>query len=69
MQDDETQGAYSIKKIVVERRESEEAETPQNVSIVLRPLNRDPKYEAIVLPDLGEFGNDYKIVGVLRKVL
>ena len=69
VQDDETQGAYSIKKIVVERRESEEAETPQNVSIVLRPLNRDPKYEAIVLPDLGEFGNDYKIVGVLRKVL
>ena len=69
VQDDETQGAYSIKKIVVERRESEEAETPQNVSVVLKPLNRDPKYGPIVLPDLGEFGNDYKIVGVLRKVL
>mgnify|MGYP003316242341 CR=1 FL=1 len=69
VQDNETEGAYSIKKIIVKRHESEDAETLQNVSIVLEPLNRDPKYVPIPLPDLGEFGNDYKIVGVLRKTL
>ena len=65
--DAETGGAFSIKKIVASLAKGDAAHEHEYESFALKPVN--PSCSAIQIPNEGEFGLDYKIVGVMIKAL
>ena len=62
VQDDECEGAFSIKKFVGEKTQREGSETSEWQTATLLPMNSS--YQKIPLRNEGEFVHDYKIVGV-----
>ena len=67
VKEDEAMGAYTIKRIVVEKSllNGDGLSLKEKISLV--PEN--PAFAPIQLPNEGEFGKDYRVVGVFRQTL